>query len=135
MTTQLDLSPEEIAALCGQAPPAVAGLLLALLDRLAQQAQTLAAQAQTITTQEQTLATLTARIRELEDQLNRTSQNSHQPPASDGFKKQPRSLRGRSGKRPGGQPGHPGQTLTFAAQPDHTVLHRPSHCAGCGASL
>lgn len=128
MTTHLDLSPPEIAALCAQAPPAVAALLVALLDALAQQEQT-------ITTQAQTIATLTARVQELEDQVGRTSHNSHQPPASDGPKKQPRSLRGRSGKRPGGQPGHPGQTLLFSAHPDAIVTHRPTHCAGCGADL
>jgi transposase len=132
---RLDLSSEEIAALCVQAPPAVAALLLALLDELAQQEQTSAAQAQTIVTQAQTIATLTAQVQELQDRFSRTSHNSHQPPASDGFKKQPRSLRGRSGKRPGGQPGHAGQTLRFSAHPDQTVLHRPSHCAGCGAPL
>ena len=142
MTTRVDLAPEEIATLCAQAPPAVAGLLLALLDMLAQQEQLLAAQAQTIASQVQTLAdqdatiaTLTAQVQTLTDQHSRTSHNSHQPPASDGFKKQPRSLRRRSGKRPGGQPGHPGQTLTFAAAPDEIAIHRPSHCERCGAGL
>lgn len=121
MTTPLNLTPEEIAALCAQAPPAVAALLVTLLDALADQ--------------EQTIATLRARVQALEDQLSRTSHNSHQPPASDGPKKQPRSLRQRSGKRPGGQPGHPGQTLRWTDQPDATVVHRPSHCGGCGAAL
>src|SRR5437763_16182272 len=107
MTPRLDLSAAEIAALVGQAPPAVAALLLTLLDALAQQEHllaaqtaTLAAQAQTIAQQEQTiadqdaaLATLTARLQELDDRQSRTSHNSHQPPASDGFKQQPRSLR------------------------------------------
>jgi transposase len=124
----LDQSPEEIAALCAQAPPAVAALVFALLDRLAAQEHTLAAQAHTI-------ATLTARIQDLEDQRSRTSRTSHQPPASDGFQKQPRSLREPSGQSPGGQPGHPGQTLLFSDHPDETVLHRPSHCAGCGLPL
>jgi transposase len=128
MTKRPDLPPDEIAALAGPAPPAVAALLDTLLEVVAQQEQTIAEQAQTI-------ATLTAQIQTLQDQLSRTSHNSHQPPASDGVKKQPRSLRGRSGKRPGGQPGHPGQTLRFTPQPDHVAIHRPAHCAGCGASL
>ena len=121
MTTRPNLSPDEIAALCAQAPPAVATFLVSLLDVVAEQ--------------EQTIATLRARVQALEDQLSRTSHNSHQPPASDGLKKQPRSLRGRSGKRPGGQPGHPGHTLRWTAAPDATVVHRPAHCAGCGAAL
>jgi transposase len=128
MPTGLNLSAEEIAALTAQVPPAVAALLLALLDRLAQQEQLLADQTQTITA-------LTARVAELQAQVERTSHNSHQPPASDGFKKQPRSLRRRSGKPPGGQAGHPGHTLTLRDDPDAVVLHRPSQCAGCGATL
>jgi transposase len=142
MITRVDLAPDEIARLCAQAPPAVAELLMTLLDALAQQedllaaqAQTLASQAQLLTDQAATIATLTAQVQTLTDQQSRTSHNSHQPPASDGFHKQPRSLRRRSGKRPGGQPGHPGQTLTFAAAPDQIVLHRPSHCDRCGTGL
>jgi transposase len=135
MTPRPDLTAEEIAALVGQAPPAAAALLLTLLDTLAQQEQVQAAQEQTIADQTQTIANLTTRVQELEDRLSRTSRNSHQPPASDGFQKQPRSLRRRSGKPPGGQPGHPGQTLLFADHPDQTVRHRPSYCAGCGAPL
>jgi transposase len=128
MITRPELSPTEIAKLTAQAPPALAALLLTLLDILAQQEQLIAEQAQTITE-------LKDRIRELEDRLNRTSHNSHQPPASDGFKKKPRSLRTRSGKPSGGQPGHSGHTLRFSDQPDQVVLHRPSHCQDCGTPL
>jgi transposase len=128
MTTRPDLSTVEIAELTAQAPPALAALLLTLLEIVAQQEQLLAEQVQTI-------AQLNARIRELEDQLNRSSHNSHQPPASDGFKKTPRSLRTRSGKPSGGQRGHSGHTLRMTDQPDMVVLHRPSHCQGCGISL
>jgi transposase len=128
MMTRPELSPAEIAELTAQAPPALAALLLTLLDILSQQEQLLAEQAQTI-------AQLNAHVRQLEDQLNRTSHNSHQPPSSDGFKKKPRSLRTRSGKPSGGQPGHGGHTLTMTDQPDVVVLHRPSHCQGCGTPL
>jgi transposase len=121
MTTRVNLSPNEVAVLCAQAPPAVAALVVTLLEVVAEQ--------------EQTIATLRARVQTLEDQLSRTSHNSHQPPASDGPKKQPRSLRQRTGQRPGGQPGHPGHTLRWTAQPDATVVHRPACCAGCGADL
>src|SRR5262249_15286659 len=40
-----------------------------------------------------------------------------------------------SGKPPGGQSGHTGHTLTLSEQPDLVVLHRPSHCVGCGTAL
>src|SRR3990172_3962414 len=58
------------------------------------------------------LANLTARIAQLEARLNKDSHNSHKPPSTDGPAKRPRprSLRKRSGKKPGGQPGHPGVT-------------------------
>src|SRR5947207_1098260 len=125
MTAPLDLNLDEIVDLCAQAPPRLAALLRALLDQLT-------AQEQLLTARDQTIATLTARVQELEDQRRRTSRNSHHPPSSDGYKKQPRSLRGRSTKPSGGQAGHPGQTLTFSAQPDRIEVHHPSHCADCG---
>lgn len=77
-----------------------------------------------------------ARIAELEAQLGKDSANSSKPPSSDGLAKPPpRSLRGRSGRRPGGQAGHQGQTLCQVAVPDRTERHEPGCCRGCGAGL
>jgi transposase len=47
----------------------------------------------------------------------------------------PKSLRGVSGRRPGGQPGHPGHTLALVEQPDAVRVHQPSACLGCGHAL
>ena len=82
-------------------------------------------------------ATLRARIKELEDRLNHDSHNSHQPPSSDGpaRRARPRSLRKRSGKKSGGQPGHPGVTRCLVDDPDVVIAHVPVVCAGCGAAL
>src|SRR5881227_2881618 len=77
-----------------------------------------------------------ARIAKLERQLAASSRNSSKPPSSDGLDKpSPKSLRGRSGRRPGGQPGHQGRTLRQVAEPDEVVVHEPGACAGCGADL
>ena len=82
-------------------------------------------------------ASLKARIAELERRLGLNSSNSGKPPSSDGLKKPARvtSLRERSGKKPGGQKGHKGETLRQVADPDDVVDHYPSACSGCGAGL
>jgi transposase len=76
------------------------------------------------------------RIAELEVQLRQTPRNSSKPPSSEGLAKPaPRSLRKKSGRRPGGQDGHKGQTLTQVARPDREVRHEPGGCGRCGAAL
>jgi transposase len=86
--------------------------------------------------QEQVQA-LQKRVEDLESRLAQNSNNSHKPPSSDGYAKPaPKSLREKSGRPSGGQPGHPGQTLAKAAHPDYIVVHRLRRCpCGCGASL
>ena len=83
------------------------------------------------------IAALKARIAELERQLGLNSSNSGKPPSSDGLKKPARvsSLRERSGKKPGGQKGHKGETLRQVTDPNEVVDHYPSACSMCGAGL
>jgi transposase len=80
---------------------------------------------------------LLARVAELERRLGLNSSNSGKPPSSDGLKKPPRvsSLREPSGKKTGGQQGHPGETLCQVAKPDVTIDHYPPVCTGCGEPL
>ena len=44
-------------------------------------------------------------------------------------------MREPSGKKRGGQKGHPGETLRQVKTPDVVVDHYPEICAGCGAAL
>lgn len=117
----MELSREAFDKLVAENPTA----LYALVQGLARQVATLTAQQ----------AGLTAQVQELTGRLGQHSQNSHRPPASDGPQVAPRSQRQRSGKRPGGQPGHPGQSLAMCAQPDMVVPHHPAVCGQCGADL
>jgi transposase len=86
-----------------------------------------------------TIAELRAIISDLEAKLNANSKTSNRPPSSDGLSKgkpKQRSLRQRSGKRPGGQLGHPGTSLTWAEDPDEIVEHTPPPlCDVCAAPL
>ena len=80
---------------------------------------------------------LEAEVAELRRQLGQNSRNSSKPPALDSpfTKPAPKSLRRRSGRKPGGQPGHPGSTLALVDDAGERKRHEPGPCAGCGASL
>lgn len=81
---------------------------------------------------------LLERVAGLEARVGRNSRNSSAPPSSDNpFTKKPapKSLRPRSGRRPGKQPGQPGSGLEARADPDIVRVHVPGCCAGCGADL
>jgi transposase len=79
-----------------------------------------------------------ARIKQLEGQAAKDSHNSSKPPSTNGFKEPMRktqSLREKSGKKSGGQPGHPGKTLMMVEQPDQTILLTPEQCHQCQQAL
>ena len=84
------------------------------------------------------LAGARKQIAELEARLKQNPRNSSRPPSSEGLAKpapKPRSLRKKSGRKPGGQDGHKGTTLAQAARPDREIRHEPGCCGRCGAGL
>ena len=90
------------------------------------------------------VADLTRRVIALEEEnaalrarLATNSHNSSKPPSSDGpgIKPHPKSQRTPSGRKPGGQPGHPGSTLRLVDDPDEVKVHAPERCQDCGQSL
>lgn len=65
-----------------------------------------------------------------------TSENSSLPPSKDpiGFKRT-QSLRQKSGRQNGGQPGHKGHTKEQTALPNKTVVCAPEICPECGRRI
>ena len=79
---------------------------------------------------------MAARIAELEAQLATNSRNSSKPQSSDGYQKPaPKSMRSKSGKPKGKQPGAGGKHLEQVPDPDEIVLHEPEGRCECGCDL
>jgi transposase len=89
------------------------------------------------------IARLRAQVAELQEQVadlaarvGQNSKNSSKPPSSDGLgKPAPKSLRGKTGRRPGRPKGQPGVTMQLTDHPDRVVRHVPGCCGTCGGSL
>ncbi len=87
-------------------------------------------------------AVLVQRVSEPGRRLGLNGRSSGRPPSSDGLakpasdrKRRPKSLRGKSDRKSGGQPGHPGRTLKQVENPDGTTNHFPTQCQSCQAAL
>src|SRR6266516_1332179 len=85
------------------------------------------------------IESLRAEVAALRRQAGRDSSNSSQPPSQDGpaagAKARARGRWARPGRPQGGQKGHPGASLAWAARPDETRVIEPGPCGGCGAGL
>jgi transposase len=103
--------------------------VLALVNMLLERVRDLEEKLRVAGEQEQALR---QQVNELRGRLAQNSQNSNRPPSSDNpDKPRPQSLRQKSGRKPGGQPGHPGRTLQRVKDPDHTDIHRLCICPNC----
>jgi len=124
-----------------QGSDAVVGLVVKLVAELAAQLEALCAHVAALEAENAVLRTqnqaLQADNAALRARLGTNSRNSGKPPSSDGpgVKPHPKSLRASTGRKSGGQPGHPGHTLCLVDEPDEVVVHAPSQCEACGQSL
>ncbi len=110
----IQLSEAEIRAVYAEGEEAVVSLVTQLMERLTK---------------------VETQVSELKGRLGKTSRNSHKPPSGDGFGKRTKSLRRKSDKSSGGQPGHRGHTLEWSSDPDFVTPHEVTVCSGCGESL
>ncbi len=72
-------------------------------------------------------------VRELRRKANMNSGNSSLPPSSDRpwQRSKKRSLRAKTGRKPGGQKGHPGNTVRLPHEADRIVMLYPAGCEKC----
>jgi transposase len=78
---------------------------------------------------------LVARLEELERLAGRSSRNSSLPPSRDSPDARKARPKKQSGRKQGGQSGHPGRHRQMVADPDRVVEHWPSVCASCGEQV
>ena len=97
------------------------------LMELRQQNRLLLEQVKQIPVLQEIINQLSEQVKRLQEQIAKDSHNSSLPPSSDRFARQStsRSLRTRSGKKAGGQPGHQGHTLEIRASVQHmqAIIH------------
>ncbi|QPN58451.1 transposase [Synechococcus sp. CBW1002] len=83
------------------------------------------------------LTALATELAHLRERIGRSSRNSSKPPSSDGPGFKPPERRKGSGRKRGGQPGHPGSgpELLPIERVDEVVERHPQACRHCGQRL
>lgn len=94
----------------------------------------IAAQAAQVRHLETVVNQLLARVATLEAQLGQNSTNSSKPPSSDPPHAKPAPPKPPSGRKRGGQSGHPHHPRAVLL-PDQVIVHKPSHCRNCQRRL
>ena len=106
-----------------------------LAERDAHIAQLLAQAAQ-VDELQALVADLRAQVADLAARVKQNSKNSSKPPSSDGLgKPAPKSLRKKTGRKPGRPKGQPGVTMQLSDCPDRVVRHEPACCSRCAGAL
>ena len=109
------MTEKEANALCDQGRDVVVAYLIEITNRL---------------------KAIEGKFQAIEARLHLNSQNSSKPPSTDQKRtNKDRSLRKKTGRKPGAQPGHKGKTLEKVDDPDEVVEHRPPVCPNCQAKL
>ncbi len=113
-----------------------------LREQLARRDETIQQQQELLTEQNaliqqhaEQMSSLSEQMKALRDRLAKDSHNSHLPPSSDRFVRKPKSLRQKSEKKSGGQPGHPGSSLQFSSTPDEIIELQVEQCEACQYNL
>ena len=88
-----------------------------------------------VESQQKIIEQMERRIQELEAIIKKDSHNSSKPPSSDGYRKRSVKQEKKSGRKPGGQKGHEGNTLRMVSNPYKVVVHKVGVCGSCGKSL
>ena len=115
------ISREEIRAIYRQGEEATILLVESLVER--------------INVLEVEVMQLKDEIAKLKGQISKDSHNSSKPPSSDLFRRHPKSMREKSNRPTGGQPGHEGHSLRQVENPDRIVKHRLEGRCECGRKL
>jgi len=106
----ISISREEIRAVYRQGEDAVISLVESLVEKF---------------------NALEQRVQLLEAKISKDSHNSSKPPSSD-WQRKPKSLREKTDRLPGAQPGHKGISLKQVEHPDHIQLCKLKGLCGCG---
>ena len=112
-------------------------LLRQLLEQIRIQNTLIAEQSAMIAEKDAQIAALTAKVSELTTKIEelthkKNSNNSSTPPSANRMDKPaPKSLREKSGRKPGGQQGHRGNGMKIDREPDEIRSHLPQQCKGC----
>jgi transposase len=138
----LDIKKEQILDLYKAGPDAIFSFITHIQDlfndvgyKIESQQKIIEQQEGQIQKQQRQIQEQEKRIRDLEAVIKKDSHNSSKPPSSDGYGKRTLKQNKKSGRRPGGQRGHEGNTLRMVSEPDAVVVHKVGICVKCGRSL
>jgi transposase len=109
--------------------------LISLRERVGLQQRVIDQQQRLIEGLQKQTDLLKEQVKALQEYLKKDSHNSHMPPSSDRFHRHPRSLRKLSSEKPGGQSGHPGNTLMLSPTSAQVIVYPVEFCQHCQRDL